>query len=149
MKRCSRCGNEVACHASTCKFCHQALQRPPESGAPSRQLHRIVNLKYGRPTVATALRKLEQEIQQARRQRLSVATLIHGYGSSGKGGLIKQECRKMLAYFQQTGRIKSYIAGEQFKRKSGPGKALLKQYRTLASLCVSDFNNPGVSIVVL
>ena len=149
MMICPTCGNKVERSASTCKFCGEDLQQKSDETKSAYQLHRIVNLEHGRPTVANAMRKLEQGISQACQQRVKVLTLIHGYGSSGKGGLIKEECRKMLAFYQQKGTIKSAIAGEAFKRKSGPGKGLLRQYPTLERLCTSDFNNPGVSIVVL
>ena len=49
---------------------------------------REVNLELGRPTADEALRRLEAELEAARHMNTPLLKLIHGYGSSGKGGRI-------------------------------------------------------------
>ena len=47
---------------------------------------RELNLELGRPTADEALRRLEAELEAARHMNTPLLKLIHGYGSSGKGG---------------------------------------------------------------
>ena len=44
----------------------------------------------------------------------SAVKLIHGYGSSGKGGKIRLELRAYLERQKQRGKIRDYIPGERF-----------------------------------
>jgi len=117
----------------------------PAPGIP----HRIVNIERGRPLVETALKQMENELARARTDRVRVVTLIHGYGSSGKGGKIRMECRKVLDQLSRRKKINFAIAGEEFRKRTGPGKALLHRFPHLERDCASDFSNPGVTIVVI
>ena len=99
--------------------------------------------------VETALKKMENELLRARADQVRVVTLIHGYGSSGKGGRIRTECRKLLDHMSSEKKINQLIVGEEFRKRMGPGKALLKRFPQLEHACASDFSNPGVTIVVL
>jgi len=145
---CLVCGNETETDGPCCRFCGADLQM---SSAVSQKkvMHRIVNIEQGRPVVETALRKLDHELVLAKSDHVLVLTLIHGYGSSGKGGKIRIQCRKVLDHLVQQKEIHSVIAGEAFKKRAGAGKALLKQYPTLEQICSTDFNNPGITIVIL
>ena len=48
-----------------------------------------VNLELGRPSADEALRRLEHELAAKRHLRAKAMKIIHGYGSSGKGGRIR------------------------------------------------------------
>lgn len=148
MSPCPVCGNEIVSNDATCKYCGEPLADEPAGSAPAIA-HRIVNIEHGRPLVETALRKMESELARARSERVRVVTLIHGYGSSGKGGRIRTECRKVLDQMIRQKTIHNAIAGEEFKKRTGPGKALLQRFPDLGHDCVSDFSNPGVTIVVI
>ena len=52
---------------------------------------RTANIKENLPTVDEALAALRNELMSARHQGIKVVKIVHGYGSSGKGGAIKQE----------------------------------------------------------
>ena len=52
---------------------------------------RIIDLEEGRPAADEAVKRLAMEIGQARRQKCTALKVIHGYGSSGKGGRIRTE----------------------------------------------------------
>lgn len=145
---CMVCGNETETDGPCCRFCGADLQL---SSAVSQKkvMHRIVNIEQGRPVVETALRKLDHELVLAKSDHVLVLTLIHGYGSSGKGGKIRIQCRKVLDHLVQQKEINSVIAGEAFKKRAGAGKALLKRYPLLEQICSTDFNNPGITIVIL
>lgn len=55
-----------------------------------------VNLELGRPSADEALRRLEHELAAKRHLRAKAMKIIHGYGSSGKGGRIRTASRKYL-----------------------------------------------------
>ena len=145
---CPTCGNKVDAGLSRCVFCDTALKDSTDTIVKPGIMHRIVNLEYGRPVVASALKRMHNELEQAKIDGVRVVTLIHGYGSSGKGGRIRVECRKSLDYLRQKNILKDVVHGEVFYRRSGFGKSLVRQYPQLEQLCKSDFNNPGITVVV-
>ena len=148
MSVCHVCGNETALNDLVCGFCG-APQDGAAADSPAAIGHRIVNIERGRPLVETALKKMESELLRARSDRVQVVTLIHGYGSSGKGGRIRTECRKVLDHLSRRKEVNQIIAGEEFRKRTGPGKALLRRFPHLERDFASDFSNPGVTIVVL
>ncbi len=149
MVLCPICGNEEEQGHLTCRFCGTGLTGETVLERKAAVLHRTVNLERGRPTVEMALRRLDLEMNQAQTGKVRVLTLIHGYGSSGKGGSIRVECRKILDYMVQQKKLNYSIHGEDFNRRSGAGKALLRRFPELEQTCGSDFTNPGVTIAVL
>lgn len=145
---CPVCGNQIGADQVACPFCGAAQQCT--AGSPETSVtHRTVNIERGRPVVETALKKMKNELARARADRVRVVTLIHGYGSSGKGGKIRTECRDLLDHMSSEKKINQLIFGEEFRKRTGPGKALLKRFPQLERDCSSDFSNPGVTIVVL
>jgi len=130
------------------------LQPSTEPPAPGRSpggdaFHKVVNLEAGRPIVEVALRRLQMELANARQQGLRVLTVIHGYGSSGKGGAIKVECRRFLEYLKGSGVINTFIPGEDFSRRSGPTRDLLRRFPRLADNVHLNRGNRGITMVVL
>lgn len=114
---CAVCGNEREAGDPICRFCGARQESVGEE--KGGVFHKTVNLENGRPFVVTAIQKLLREIRVARIERVKVLTIIHGYGSSGKGGAIRSECRKNLDYLCSTGEIKGFIPGEDFSSRSG------------------------------
>lgn len=144
---CEVCGNEreVGCR---CPYCGT---RGDESELAERRpfQHRTVNLEAGRPTVDLALHRLTKVIDDAIRQKIAVLTVIHGYGSSGKGGVIREECRKTLDHLKNRGTIKDYVAGEDFHKNHQQVKSLLQRFPRLCSDFNLNRNNKGITLVVL
>ncbi len=149
MIRCPTCGNKVEYGLSQCMYCDSDLEvSAAEMIDRPKIVHRTVNLEHGRPVVETALKRMHNELDQAKQRGVKVVTLIHGYGSSGKGGKIRIECRKALDYLLQKNMVNSVVHGEVFHRRSGIGKSLVRQYPDLERVCRSDFTNPGITVVV-
>lgn len=144
---CEVCGNELVSGLTSCPYCGTI----PTSPVVERPviLHRVVNLEKGLPTVAEALRRLETELESSRRLGYRVVTLIHGYGSSGRGGVIREEVRRQLQYYRHKGRINDVIAGENFYSRTGAGRQLLRRFPALATHGDLNRNNPGITLVVL
>lgn len=75
---------------------------------------REVSLELGMPYVADALRRLTFEVHHSQDLGCTVLKIIHGYGSSGKGGKIRLAARERLEFLQRKGAIRGFIPGEKF-----------------------------------
>jgi len=145
---CPVCGNEVEAGQSRCPFCEHSCARL-ESRSPVPFLHRTVNLEKGRPPVAVALERLSSELAIARGQSIRVLTLIHGYGSSGRGGSIREEVRRQLEYERSRGMIRDMVVGESLGGRSGPARQLRRRFPLLSRFVDLSRPNPGITLVVL
>lgn len=144
---CPVCGNEIEFGHRTCPFCgHSCLGgRPKATGI----LHRRINLERGKPLVQQALDRLESELATSRSLGCKILTLIHGYGSSGIGGAIKEAVLRQLHFLQHQGRIRDVIPGECFEGRSGRGRQLVRQYPFLAEHRDLNRANPGITLIIL
>jgi len=111
--------------------------------------YKTVNLEKGMPLVRQALAKLDQELIIARTEHCRVVLLIHGYGSSGRGGAIKKEVRAQLQFMQSRGRINDFLGGEDFSTRSGRGRQILRRFPFLRQLNDLNRANRGITLVVL
>lgn len=149
MKLCHICGNEVDRGVTVCMYCgSEQTETGPEKKEKSFA-HRTVNLEAGMPLVEPAIKQLHAAIREARLLEIQVLTVIHGYGSSGRGGAIRQECRKELDYMTSSGEIGGFIAGENFHRRNGPVRDLLKRYPQLSGNSNLNRGNKGVTLVIV
>lgn len=150
---CGICGNRVEGAldaAGPCPFCRAPRSEAGEGSAPTAQdLHRLVNLERGMPSVEQALRQLEGALASARLQGIRVLSLIHGYGSSGSGGAIRLAVRERLALLQRQGRVESAVYGEDFEGRSARGRQLLRRYPFLRRHRDLNRANPGITVVLL
>ena len=108
-----------------------------------------LNMEQGMPTVDVAMGWLEAELTAARKMGRPALKLIHGYGSSGRGGKIRTACRKYLRREAEAGRVRLVIRGEDFSifseetRRSFTLCAQLRADRDL------ERENRGVTFVIL
>ena len=147
MAVCEVCGNEIEPGSLSCRFCGSRQEGELKPGR-TPFLKKSVNLKHGRPTVETALGRLAVEIENARNEGVSVLVLVHGYGSSGRGGIIREECRKYLEHMRRNRQINDFVPGDG-GGKSGPVKALFRRYPQLRNDRELIVPNPGITSVVL
>ena len=94
----------------------------PRGNANSRFQMRSVNLEAGRPAAAQAVARMNQAVASARASGAKALKLIHGYGSSGKGGAIRLEVRRELQRKRTAGQIRDFIPGEEFSPFSPAGR---------------------------
>lgn len=149
---CEICGNEISRSSKVCPFCGSSQENGKElnnSQAKKPFSSRVVNLEQGLPIVEVAIRKMDQAIADAKQQQITALTFIHGYGSSGKGGVIREECRKILDYMRGQKEIRDYIFGENFNRRSGSARDLIRRYPELGSDRNLGKSNKGITIVIL
>ncbi len=150
MQLCQICGNEIDSALSRCPYCGNDQENGKHGQVMLKQFtQKTVNLEQGLPTVEQALHRLQQELTTARIEQIRVLTLIHGYGSTGKGGAIRQECRKTLEYLCGKGEISSVIYGEDFSRRHGSVKHLLSRFPELSRHPHLNQQNKGITLVFL
>ena len=75
---------------------------------------RIVNIKKDNPNVDYALFLIDEEIRYSRAIGNRVILIIHGYGSHGQGGAIKQGVKHYLPHLKKSGIISNYVFGENW-----------------------------------
>src|SRR5436305_14650645 len=75
---------------------------------------KIINLEDGMPKVEEARLRMQHELQVARQQGYAAVKLIHGYGSSGVGGPLRNELQKELQRMAGADTVRSCISDEQW-----------------------------------
>lgn len=108
-----------------------------------------VQMKSGMPTADEARRRLVSELQRARSTGVAVLKLVHGYGSTGKGGRLRTALRAQLSVLGGEGRIGSVVAGEAFSIFDADTRGLLDRYPELRRDADLERGNPGITLVEL
>ena len=102
---------------------------------------REVNVEKGF-TSDEALAYVKQVLSNSKKDCVYI---IHGYGSSGKGGIIRQKVRSFLNAQLKNGKIKAVINGEDFNVFNFKALELKNKYKELEQLF--RVCNHGVTIV--
>jgi len=110
---------------------------------------RTFNIEAGLPTLDEARRLVAAEIKQAKREGAKVLKVIHGYGSSGKGGALCVGLRKSFGLRKKEGVIKDFIAGEDFSIFNQQVLALLEAVPGLRGDPDLNLTNEGVTFLWL
>lgn len=76
--------------------------------------YKEINIEEGMPTADEAMNYLKMSISFCKQNKIACLAIIHGYGSSGKGGKIRVKARQWLNAQAQNGTIKAVINGEDF-----------------------------------
>jgi hypothetical protein len=118
-------------------------------GDPDQSPMRIIDLEIGKPTVFQALGQLNYELNVARREGAGIVKLVHGYGSSGKGGDIRIAVQKKLVEMARDGQIRSCIFGEDWSKSDERTWSLLQTRPDLKQDKHLGRKNLGITIVVL
>ena len=108
-----------------------------------------INIESGMPTVEEARERLKSQLLKAKQGNKKLLKIIHGYGSTGKGGILKSAIRKSLVHRRKEKLVKVIIWGEYFSRDKLQTKELLKRHPSLKSDKDLDRKNEGVTIVEL
>lgn len=110
---------------------------------------RSIQLKNGLPTVDEARRRLLAEMESARAAGVRVLKVIHGWGSSGEGGVLGPAIRRSLRLRVKEGRAVLVVPGERFGSDTEEGRQLAGRHPSVRGDV--DFNraNPGITVVEL
>ena len=93
-------------------------------------------MEDGLPSLEEARKLVMAQIQEAKRAGVRVLKVIHGYGSSGKGGKLCIGLRKSFALRKKEGVIREFIAGEDFALNHHIGQC--GDARCLTCICDLD-----------
>jgi hypothetical protein len=118
---------------------HSAWNKSPLSKAVA-----TIDLETGYPTADEARRRVEGELERARRQGIGILKLIHGYGSSGKGGKIRSAVRRALEQNNALGRV---VFGEAWSIFDADSRFLMDRYPALRGDSDLEKGNPGITLV--
>ena len=110
---------------------------------------RIINLEDELPTMAQATKRLIWEIRIARQQQIHQLKIIHGFGSTGKGGKIRVAARQQLDKLIQSGHVKYYIIGEKFSIFDEDTRRALAAFPELRKDMDLERHNNGITVVIL
>ncbi len=110
---------------------------------------RIYNVEAGMPTLDDARRTVIEEIKRAKREGARVLKLIHGYGSSGKGGTLNTGLRKSFRLRKKEGVIRDFIPGEDFSVFNQTTLALLEAVPQLRGDPDLSATNEGITVLWL
>ena len=91
-----------------------------------------LDLEEGMPAVSDALGRMRMGLQEMRSGRVKAVKLIHGYGSSGRGGRIRIGVREELAAMKRRKLIRDFIPGEDFGPADPAARKLAEEGRNIA-----------------
>jgi len=112
-------------------------------------LIRLIDLEQGLPSADEAKRRLQEAIQEARRERVRVLKVIHGYGSTGSGGRLRLGTRAALRIAKQCGDIKLFVTGEDWRISDELAWQVLSICPELKKDSDLGRRNPGITFVLL
>ncbi len=92
-----------------------------------------------------AMSYLKMSITLCKQHKISCLALIHGYGSSGKGGAIRTKVRQWLNAQVRNATIKAVINGEDFDVLNFKALELKGKYKELEKLL--KVCNHGMTVV--
>ena len=109
---------------------------------------KTINLKENNNSVEQALFFMEQEIELCKLEGIPMLKIITGYGSHGRGGLIKNACENRLKQLKQQHIIEDYIQGDLWNMHY---EKALKYKMMHPSIIDEDFNVPngGITIIII
>src|SRR6266498_4427694 len=102
------------------------------------------NVEATLPTLEEARQQVIDEIRRAKREGVRVLKIIHGYGSSGKGGALCVGLRKSFKLRKKEGVIRDFIAGEDLSIFNEPTLRLLEAEPQLREDLDLNASNDGV-----
>jgi hypothetical protein len=114
---------------------------------PAQKKLIVLNLKEGMPTVEQAKRRLLESFYAPRGASGPVVKMIHGYGSSGKGGAIRTAIREQMAAWQREGKVRVVVHGENWSIFDRASQDLRERYAFLSQDEDLDRGNAGMTLV--
>ncbi len=104
-----------------------------------------LNIKEEMPRTKEAMEYLKTSLKRLRKNKYKCVLIIHGYGSTGRGGAIHDCARQWLKAQERKGKLKAVIFGEDFTVFNGKALELKGKYRELETLL--RVCNHGVTVV--
>lgn len=106
-----------------------------------------INIKEQMPSVSEALENLKGFIKIKRSFGYRCLVVVHGYGSSGKGGAICKKVREYLLAQEKNKKLRGVVFGEDFNPFNAKALSLKSRYRELDKYFCAY--NHGITIIEL
>ena len=110
---------------------------------------RVVNVKKDMPNVDYAIYLCDKEIEYAKIMHDKVIIVIHGYGSSGVGGLIKEVIMHHLSKLKKHKSIQDYVPGEMWADTNPVKEEICQQCPELILNSNLQNLNSGVTVILV
>lgn len=143
---CATCGNPVQAGTPVCPHCG-GYERVESTRGSSDVRFRTVDLGHRRLAAAEAVRRLGDEIDRAGLSGTRYLRIVHGHGSTGRGGVIRTAVRAELAKLRGQKRIAGFIAGEKLSSDANEGRAFASRHPEARSWADWNAGNEGVTFV--
>ena len=108
-----------------------------------------IDIKSERQTVAEAMAQFLVELESYQRGGFKVMKVIHGYGSHGVGGAIRNEFLKKCQQLKNRGKIEDFVCCDQWTPKNTVRKIAINYCPDLLADHELQLLNPGCSIVII
>lgn len=142
---CCLCGNPIEISLEiSCRYCGHK-----NSSRKSGKKYSTINLEIGMPTIEMARQKMRTSLADCRANGCLIIKYIHGYGSTGKGGVIRPAVRASLVKLVRSGEIQNVIYGELVESKKQNMNDLMTKIPKLKNDRDLKIPNEGVTYVVL
>jgi hypothetical protein len=110
---------------------------------------KTINIEFDFPTLDEARRRVIAEVRESKKRGVRVLKVIHGYGSSGQGGVLCVGLRKSFRLRRKEGVIRDYVAGEDFGVFNAVTLQMLEEVPELRGDSDLGRVNEGVTLVWL
>jgi Smr domain-containing protein len=110
---------------------------------------RVINLEEGFPTRDQAYQKLDAGLARARKDGIAVLKVIHGYGSTGAGGVLRFAVRGFLRQRKDKGEIAAFVNGESWSSFDERSKLIFAKAPELVMDSDIGRGNKGITLVLL
>jgi phage gp16-like protein len=110
---------------------------------------KLLNIESGLPTIDEARQKLLAELRQAKQSGVIAIKIIHGYGSTGKGGTLRGALRKSLLRRKKEGLVTRVIFGEKWNVFEEDARYAIDRCPELRSDRDLNRSNEGITIAIL
>lgn len=110
---------------------------------------RVVNVKKDMPNVDYAVHLCDKEIEYAKIMHDKAIIVIHGYGSNGVGGLIKEGLIKHLAQLKKHRVIRDFVPGEMWADTNPSKEKICQECPDIIVNSNLQGLNSGVSVILV
>ena len=107
------------------------------------------NLEKFMPTVYQAEILLKNNLETYRRKGVKIFKIIHGYGSTGKGGGLRTGLRNYLAQLKKANIIADFVAGEDWSVFNETTRKILDLDNSFRKDSDLDKMNAGITVIVI
>ncbi len=110
---------------------------------------KIVNIEAGLPTVEQARQLLLVAVKESKQTGVKALKIIHGYGSTGKGGALRGALRTSLLRRKKEGLVTRVIFGERWSVFEDDTRYAIEHCPELRNDRDLNRSNEGITIAML